>query len=136
MASLKTLDPANVATRAFQLMGKYRDEHDLPERRAMACAIGELLMEADDIKARAEIDFAPPESHGIRGQRSGLGRLCAEGGKMSHEQSLLRLARENANLRAELEAKDEQIQTLAEHAQGLTDSLEWFVCGIPEREAS
>ena len=55
---------------------------------------------------------------------------------MSHEQSLLRLARENANLRAELEAKDEQIEALTEHAQGLTDSLEFYVCGTPEREAS
>lgn len=51
---------------------------------------------------------------------------------MSHEQSLLRLARENANLRAEKEALEEQVKALTEHAQGLTDSLEFYVCGTQE----
>lgn len=59
---------------------------------------------------------------------------------MNHEQSLLRLARENAELRAELEAKDERIAALREYADGLverqTREYELFVERSLERRAS
>lgn len=57
--TLKSLDTTAIATRTLSLYRAYLEE-GLPEYRARAAALGELLMEADDLKVRAEVDFAPP----------------------------------------------------------------------------
>lgn len=61
MSRLKSLEPTCVARRAFQLAEKYEHEHGLPEQRAKAAAIGELAIEADDLR-KGQIEWTPPQA--------------------------------------------------------------------------
>lgn len=76
---LPNLDVAVIATRTLRLYRAYLDE-GLPEYRARAAAIGEVCCEADDLRARADVDFTPPNRDASAEQSSQVGERDWERG--------------------------------------------------------
>ena len=83
--TLKSLNTTAIATRTLYLYRAYLEE-GLPEYRARVAAIGKLLMEADDLKVRGEIDFCPPNRTAFEDREYGHGGFAP--GRARWEQAL------------------------------------------------